>query len=274
MNPLVFFGQQPVFTHEEFKQYALSQGTKNENTLREMLAYHLKRKNILRIRRGLFASIPLPSRDSAEFYPIDPYLIAGRISSDAVLAYHTAFDFHGISYSLSHQITFMSQQQIRPFTFQQTKFICLSFPKALIKENNTDFETITVDREGLNIKVTSLERTLVDTLDRPEHAGGWEEIWRSAEHIPILNFDKVIEYAILLNNATTIAKLGFFLEQHKEQFKIDENMLALLQAKKPSSIHYLERTKRESGKLISQWNLVVPNHIIERAWEEPSNDLI
>lgn len=256
------------------KQYAFSQGTKNENTLKEMLAYHLKKKNIFRIRRGLFASIPLPSRDSAESYPVDPYLIAGRISTDAVLAYHTAFDFQGISYSLSHQITFMSQQKIRPFTFQQTEFIYLPFPKTLIKENKTEIETLIVDREGLNIKATSLERTLVDALDRPEYAGGWEEIWRSAEHISIFNFNKIIEYAVFLNNATTIAKLGFFLEQHKEQFKTDENTLAILQAKKPSSIHYLERTKRESGKLIQRWNLVVPSHIIERTWEEPSNDLI
>lgn len=274
MNPIEFFAKKAIFTHGEFQQYALSQGTTNENTQREILAYHIKKKNIIRIRRGLFASVPLSSRDSAESYSIDPYLIAGCISDDAILAYHTAFDFHGVAYSLSNQVTFMSQQKIRPFTFQQIEFICLPFPKALIKKNKTLIESITANREGLNIKVTSLERTIVDALDRPEYAGGWEEIWRSAEHITILNFNIMVEYAILLNNATTIAKLGFFFEQHKEKFLIDEKALAILQSKKPRSIHYLERTKRESGKFIQRWNLVVPNRIIERAWEEPTNDLI
>ena len=268
-----FFEQNPVFTHEEFKQYIISQGTTNPNTQKEILAYHLKKQNIIRIRRGLFACAPLSS-GAGESYSVDPYLIAGRINSDSVLAYHTAFDFHGVSYSLYHQFTFMSQQKIRPFTFQQTKFICLPFPKTLIKNNKTDMEIITIDRQGLNIKITSLERTLVDALDRPEYAGGWEEIWRSAEHIPILNFDKMIEYAISLDNATTIAKLGFFLEQHKEKFNVDEKTLTILQEKKPSSIHYLVRAKRESGKLIQRWNLVVPRYIIERAWEEPTNDFI
>ncbi len=134
MNPLEFFEQHPVFTHEEFKQYAISQGTTNINTQREILAYHLKKQNIIRIRRELFASIPLGSRSNAETFSIDPYLIAGRICDDAVLSYHSAFDFYGISYSLFHQFTFMSQQKIRPFTFQQDKFICLSFPHALIKK--------------------------------------------------------------------------------------------------------------------------------------------
>lgn len=273
MNSLKFFGQYPVFTHEEFKQYAISQGTPNTNTQKEILAYHLKKRNIIRIRRGLFASIPISSRDTAESFTIDPYLIAGRITSDAILGYHTAFDFYGVPYSVFHQLTFMSQQKIRPFTFQQTKFICLSFPKALIKKNKMATEVMTLDREGLNIKVTSLERTIVDALDRPDYAGGWEEIWRSAEHIPILNYDQTIKYALLLDNATTIAKLGFFLEQHKEQFKVDENTLNLLEAKKPNGIHYLERTKRESGKFIQRWNLIVPNKIIERTWEEPINDV-
>lgn len=272
MSLIEFFDQHPVFTHAEYKQFLIAQGTVNANTQRELLSYHLKKQYIARIRRELYASIPISSRHSAESFQIDPYLIAGRITNDAVLAYHTAFDFFGVSYSLYHQLTFMSQSHIRPFTFQQTKYICLTFPKSLIEQQCIDFEVIKADRQGLNIKVTSLERSIVDALDRPDYAGGWEEIWRTAEHIPILNLDKVIEHAKLLNNATTFAKLGFFLEQFKDQFKVDEQSLNLLEKLKPSSVHYLERSKRESGKLFKRWNLVIPNYIIERAWEEPINE--
>ncbi|HSW69498.1 MAG TPA: transcriptional regulator [Gammaproteobacteria bacterium] len=274
MLPAEFFEKNPVFTHEEFKRYAISQGSLNENTQKEILAYHLRKKNIVRIRRGLFVSIPLSFRDTAESYVIDPYLIAGRINDDAVLAYHSAFDFHGVSYTLSQQMIFLSQHKIQPFIYQQTEFTRLPFPKALIKKKKINAEVMSVDREGLTIKVTSLERTIVDALDRPEYAGGFEEIWRSAAHIPVLNFNKMIEYAILLDNATTIAKLGFFLEQYQKKFNVDEKSLNKLQAKKPASVHYLERSKREAGKFISRWNLMVPRRIIEREWEEPTNDSV
>lgn len=272
MNINQFFARYPVFTHEEFKRYAIAQGTINFHTQKEILAYHLKKRHIVRIRRGLFASIPLLSQKSADTFSVDPYLIAGRINEDSVLAYHTAFDFHGISYSIYHQFTFMSQQKIRSFEFQQANYLCLPFPKKLYEQDKINFEVLTVDRQGLNIKVTSLERSIVDALDRPDHGGGWEEIWRSAEHIPILNLDKVIAYAFLLDNATTIAKLGFFLEQHKDQFTVDKHILNMLQEKKPNNIHYLERIKRESGKLIKRWNLIVPPSIFECTWEEPNND--
>ena len=84
----------------------------------------------------------------------------------------------------------------------------------------------------------------------------------------------MVEYAFILQNATTIAKLGFFLEQHKELFSVDEHTLNALQEKITTRIHYLERSKRQSGKLIKRWNLVVPNSIIERAWEEPNDDSV
>lgn len=272
MNLTSFFEQQPVFTHEEYKQFLHSLGTANPNTQRELLAYHLKRHHILRIKRGLFASVPAPFRQVVDNFPVDPYLVAGRIREDAVIGYLSALDFHGVSYSLHHHYYFMSKSVIAPFEFNEDEFVCLSFPKALTERQEVNFEVLSVDRQGLNIHVTSLERTIVDVLDRPNYSGGWEEIWRSAEHISILNLDKMIEYANLLNNASTIAKLGFFLEEFKEQLLVDEGALSYLEAKKPTGIHYLERSKRESGKHIPRWNLVVPNYIIERSWEEPNED--
>jgi hypothetical protein len=38
----------------------------------------------------------------------------------------------------------------------------------------------------------------------------------------------------------------------------------------PARPAYLERGRREPGKLISRWNLVVPERVLNRAWEEPS----
>ena len=65
------------------------------------------------------------------------------------------------------------------------------------------------DRSGLDVAVTGLERTLVDLFDRPDLGGGVEEVWRSLATVEFFDLEAVIEYATLLGNATTVAKVGF-----------------------------------------------------------------
>ena len=88
-----FFAQNMVFTFEEI-QTALSQHRPvNSSTLYNLLAYHLQRGHIIRIRRGLYYSVP-PGVESSSC-PVDPFLIASKIANDAVLGYRTALDIFG-----------------------------------------------------------------------------------------------------------------------------------------------------------------------------------
>jgi predicted transcriptional regulator of viral defense system len=127
---------------------------------------------------------------------------------------------------------------------------------------------VEVPRDGLSVKVTTLERTLVDVLDAPRHGGGWEEIWSSLEAVEFFDVDAVTEYALKLGSAVTVAKVGFFLEQHREELMLDDQHLERLRKHAPSQPMYLERGKRESGKLLRRWNLVVPERILNRTWAE------
>lgn len=115
--------------------------------------------------------------------------------------------------------------------------------------------------------MTTLERTLVDVLNLPEHGGGWEEIWRSLEAVEFFDLDAVVAYALKLKSALTVARVGFFLDQHREKLMVEDPHLKTLQAHIPKQPSYLDR-RRESGKLVSRWNLLVPERVLSRAWEE------
>ena len=82
------------------------------------------------------------------------------------------------------------------------------------------------------------------------------------------DLDKVVEYALLLGNATTAAKVGFFLEQHREPLMVEENYIKPLHDLRPRQPHYLDRDKRKSGRLVSEWNLVALREVFERTWAE------
>jgi len=77
-----------------------------------------------------------------------------------------------------------------------------------------------------------------------------------------------VEYALLLKNATTGAKVGFFLDQHRGPLMVEERHLAALHGLQPRKPHYMDRTRRKPGRLVSKWNLVVPREVLERTWGE------
>ena len=261
-----FFAKHPVFRHEEFAAFLTETGTGNKKTREALLAYHVKSGHLLRIRRGLYAVVPRGFRPGD--YPVDPYLLACHLTDDAVLAYHSALQFHGKAYSVHRRFPYFSRRARQPFSFQGQTFIATPFPKALLEQQAEDFGVEIRSHGGGQVRVTSLERTLVDVLARPDLGGGWEEVWRSLEGVEYFDLEQVVEYALLLKSATTAAKVGFFLEQHRDALMVEEAHLDTLRNHVPKQPCYLERSRREPGKLVASWNLIVPPAVLERAWEE------
>ena len=259
-----FFTNKPVLTHAEVLSCLGKAYSSNERSQASFLSYHIREGHLLRIRRGLYAVVP-PGSDPVSC-AFDPFLVAGKLAQDAVLAYHTALEFHGKAHSVFERCYVQSAKAIRTTQFRSYRFECVPFPKSLREKGKTHFATKVADRSGVEITVATLERTLVDLLDRPKYGGGWEEIWRSLESVEFFDLDLVVEYTRLLDNGTTAAKVGYYLEQHAEALMVEDKHLEPLRASRPKQPHYLERGKR--GKLISAWNIVVPTALAERSWEE------
>jgi len=180
----------------------------------------------------------------------------------------TALEFHGKAHSVQEKFLFLTSRAIRPLSFRDYRFRAVRFPKNLVKKKQEFFAVDTAERAGLPIRVTSLERTLVDVLDRPDLGGGWEEIWRSLESVEFFNIDKVVDYTLLLANSSTVSKVGFYLEQHQKELMVEDAHLNRLRGHVPKQPTYMARNAK--GRLVKQWNLVVPSQVLDRAWEEIS----
>ena len=256
-----FFFEYKIFTFEQFAK-AMANPLP---TCRVMLSQHFKAGNIIRIKQGLYASIP--SGANAEKYPIDPYAIISTLAQDALIAYHTALQFHGLAYSMHFQHVFQSAEKIRAFQFRQDRFKVTQYPKSLPASKHFVF-TDEIDHHGFRVRVTQIERTLVDTLDRINLSGGLEEVWRSLNNIQKVKAANIIEYALYLDNATIIAKLGFYLRLRQKEWLIEEQHFVKLKKRLPRSVHYLDRKNRINGKYVKEWRIVVPLELIGEKWEE------
>lgn len=261
-----FFSKYNVFTVEELDHFLSNQSSANSNTRKALLTYYQNRRRIKRIRRGLYATIPLGN--DPESSPVDPYLVAAKMTKDAVLAYHTALEFYGKAYSLYKRIIFVSQTKSLPLKFRSYEIKGVTIPNPLRVMGEEMFGVTSHNRSGVDVRVTNLERTFVDVLDRPDLAGSLEEIWRSLESIEFFDLDQVIEYTFLLENTTTAAKVGFYLEQHKESLMVEDSHLKRLKKLRPQQPHYLIRGKRKNCQWNKNWNLMVPADVKNKSWED------
>jgi predicted transcriptional regulator of viral defense system len=258
-----FFSQHAVFTIEDIDVFMSKRGQSNSNTRKSLLTYYRNQGRIIPVRRGLYATVPLGI--SPEQVVVDPYLIAAKATSDSVLAYHTALEFHGRAYSVYTRHHYLSSINSLPFTFQSIEYKGTPIPRALREKKQVMFGVTRFNRLGVEVRVTTLERALVDVLDRPDLTGSWEEIWRSLESIEYFDLDQVMEYLLLLGNATTIAKAGYFLEQHKKSLMVDDSYLNRLRSLRPLQPHYITRQRKEC-QWIKEWNLIIPLEIINQSW--------
>jgi predicted transcriptional regulator of viral defense system len=261
-----FLAHRDVFTVEELARFLSEKGSGKPNTRKSLLTYYRNRGRIIPLRRGLYAVVPLGSRP--ESTPVDPYLLTARMTEDAVLAYHTALEFHGKAYSVYTKLCYVSAHKSLPLEFRDYEIRGVPVPKPLRMKGKEMFGVTRHKRSGVELRVTTLERALVDVLDRPDLSGSWEEIWRSLESIEFFDLDQVIEYVFLLENATTAAKVGFFLEQHRDALMVEDIHLDPLRKLRPRQPHYLMRGKRKGGQWVKDWNLLIPTEILNRSWEE------
>jgi predicted transcriptional regulator of viral defense system len=264
MRSETFFEAHPVFTLHEFVA-ARSEASSNVNTVQNLLAKHVVGGRIVRVRRGLYATVPRgvePARAQ-----VDPFLLASQLAEDATISYHAALQFYGKSYSVWRRFLYLTDQRQRPFAFRGDEFVPARTPVAIRDLPDKGGGIQRVPHAGAWVRVTTLERTMVDALSSPQRCGGWEEIWRSLEMVEFFDVDAIVAYVLRLRSAVTAARVGYFLEQHRRELMVEESRLAELRSHAPRQPRYFD-SARAVGSLVHGWNLVVPDDIAQRRWEE------
>jgi predicted transcriptional regulator of viral defense system len=266
MKPLDYLASHPVFRLQDFTAAHQAGKALKPDSSMAAVKQHIRAENLLRVRRGVYAVVPRGQTPNTVI--VDPHVLATNLAHDAVVAYHGALQFHGKAHSLTRRVPFLTATKAKRFVFRGTEFVPVPVPPPLRRLPDLGGGVVEKLRDGVTVRVTTLERTLVDVLDAPRHGGGWEEIWRSLESVEFFDLDAVIDYAFKLESAVTVAKVGFYLEQHREVLMVEDAHLDRLRERAPRQPMYLERGKREPGRLCSRWNLVIPERILNRSWAE------
>ena len=252
MKPAEFLHTHAIFSRDEFAAAMRLRGPSAPATLTKHLQTWRGDGRLYAVRRGVY--LRLAKGQAPAGASVDPLALASRLAPDATLAYHTALEALGYAQSAFERLYFITWTKTRPLQFQDREYVPVR-PRAAMRGAKELF-VVRLERAGLELRSTSLERTLVDVLDRPDLAGGMEEVWRSLGSVEALDFAALTRYAELVGRPLLNARLGYVLESHARRWLTPPKLLAALEAKRPAGPVYLDR--RQPGRLVRRWNLMVP----------------
>ncbi|HWF99167.1 MAG TPA: hypothetical protein VN691_08250 [Steroidobacteraceae bacterium] len=256
LSSSAFFSAMPVFRRPEFA--AACGRDPGDRAVTELLKYHLRAGNIRRIARGVFATAGA----------IDRFLAASRLRIGAVIAYRSALELHGCAVTPTSEVQLIAWGE--PGLVRAGDFTCrfVSFPN-----HRSPGEAVTaMDRNGLAVSVTTLERTLVDLFDRYDLAGGAEDLFRSldivVEREVALDIEALLEFAQRLDNATAAAALGYWLDCVRHRLGVTAAAVQALRALAPRHIRYGLGATPGHGRVATGWNVILPIDVVERYFDD------
>lgn len=229
------------FTHKDMVRLVGS-----ESAAAWHIKNYLQKGYIERVRRDLYAVI---SMETGQAIP-NRYQIVSRVTDDACVSHHSAFEYYGYGNQVFYDVYFATEKRVHPFTYDGVNYC----PMMTCRGNAGVTETDT------GVRVTSLERTVIDSIADFDKIGGLEELLRCLLLIPSLDPNKLLDALKLYGRGQLYQKTGYILEALKVELSLPEHFFAECEKRSSASKTYLF-DKQSDFVLHNRWKLFAPKDL-------------
>ncbi|TFG04510.1 MAG: hypothetical protein EU536_04480 [Promethearchaeota archaeon] len=219
--------------------------------------YKMNKKGLIkRLKNGLYVIYPDHLLFNVQYYVEDPIQVLKQLSEPYFVSHYTALDLYGLSQRSLNILYFTTTKNVKPLN-QETYLI-----KPVIVRQKYFFGYIQINLENDLINVSDLERTILDIINRPDLAHGFEDVIKSILGIDQeINYSKLLDYLSKFNKKVLFQRIGYLFDTPaiKRQLNVPDDFLNKLKAIN-YSINYFGFS-REKGIYNKQWKLIVPTRI-------------
>lgn len=217
-----------------------------------LLAYWTERGWLVRVRKGLYITVPLGSINPAERRE-DSWIIAASLFEPCYIGGWSACEHWGLTEQIFKDLVVITAHKIRErkISIQETPFILKRVQKEKI------FGTKIVWRQQTKVKVSDPSRTLVDILDDPSIGGGMRHIAEIVSQYlegEYKDTGKLFDYIKMINNRTVYKRLGYIVETLNLKYP---SLIETCQANISKGYSLLDPTISAKGPFLRRWNLQV-----------------
>jgi predicted transcriptional regulator of viral defense system len=215
---------------------------RNKKTASSLILRLSKKGFVKKIRNNLYTCVNVAT---GSVYA-SRYHIACAINEIAYLSHHSAFEYAGIANQVYNDVYVSSKIKFADFEFEGItyRYVVSKFDGGIITPRNST-----------GIRVTSLERTVIDSIKDFEKIGGIEELLNCISVVPYLDEKQLMAILDAYDMQFLYQKAGFILEHYKSELQLSDGFIEYCKTKTGKSTRYLTK---ESDSYCKEWQLVVP----------------
>ena len=206
----------------------------------------LKKERISKIRNGLYALV----NPATGLIYADKFMLGSNIIEKGYIAYQGALEFHGFANQVFNHIFVASKNRFYGFEYGG---IIYERVQSVIPDG-----VITV-KSSCDIRVTDLERTVIDCIDDTLRAGGAEELLTAMSYIKKLDYEKILQYLKAYNKNNLWQKAAYLFEKMKNVLKFPKVFFDECQkGVSKRVIYFLNNDNYGQTSFNKEWNIIAP----------------
>lgn len=241
-----------VFTKDQANQIV-----GNSNAAKKYLRNALSEGFIEKVRHNYYV---VKSLETKQAIP-SRFAIGSQINPTAFISHHSAFEYYGMANQVFNEVLVSSEKKFKTFSYDGIDYRYV--PTRL---------TFGTANPSALVRVTDIERTILDNLKDFTKSGGVEELLRCLAMVTVLDESKLLAYLKEYNNQFLYQKAGYILNFFPAM-KLSDEFFRACKDKIGKSRRYLyEGIQQESPKYISEWQLYAPQNLLMRV--EEGGDLL
>ncbi len=235
----------PMFCLKEVQKILRLDEVSSRNFVRKLV----NRGVVTRLKPGLFILVPFELGKETEYIG-NPFVVAREIvgGKDYYLSYATAMEIHGMITQPQLVVYITTLKPRRSITTLGIEFRFIHSQKRYFFGLSDHWVT-----KQEKVRVSDLERTIIDGLKQPEYCGGLTEVakglWMRYQDV---NINRLIRHAIRIDVGAVIRRLGFLLELYKIGNSEDWE---ILRSHLTETYVRLDPLLPSDGKFLRKWRL-------------------
>lgn len=203
---------------------------------------------IRKLKGGLYALVdPL----SGDIY-VNRQEIATSLYKNSYVAFHTALEFYGLHTQMYSDVQVIAQKRNKPIEIDGLEYICYL--------SNYNDGVINAKKHS-NIRVTELERTIVDCVYRSDIVGGLEEIYYALKSVKNCDEKKILNHLKGYGIKLLYKKIGFLFSLINPDY-ISKDFFNECKKNMSNKRDDIRENKYAPWEYSKEWKVYAPKYII------------